>query len=404
MKEIIQKSTAVLLALFLLLALLPMGASYAASAETSVDWLWPSATARNITSAFGYRVLDSGVDYHAGMDIGAAYNTPIRAAKSGVVMSGSSYHNTNTNTSTQGDDGTANSITLKHDDGTYSRYVHMLAHDMATPGQRVEQGETIGYVGATGKASGPHIHFSIGTSSDFTKNSTTLICPMPTNPEITGKTLNVTKTREHGWPTELTTYVFEPCTYLSQCTYYPTYMTVKMSTAAPLWSLPCSSETNPSSQKIVSSMPVGTQLTVTAVYKNTVTTEAHYWYKATTPDGKSGYVYAKNAADSRSYLDGDVVIDNPKYPSNPHTQGQAFPIEGDIRSNQNILTAVRGSILSGSSVYADNDCTVELSGKSFSLKGSAINTAMKFKSLPAGSYTYKVTVSLSNIIPTTERR
>ena len=55
---------------------------------------------------------------------------------------------------------------VRHDDGKYSMYAH-LASIYVSPGQRVEKGTVIGGMGATGYATGVHLHFSIWTGYPY---------------------------------------------------------------------------------------------------------------------------------------------------------------------------------------------------------------------------------------------
>jgi murein DD-endopeptidase MepM/ murein hydrolase activator NlpD len=58
-------------------------------------------------------------------------------------------------------DGAAgNYVSINHGDGFSSSYLHMT-HYIVSPGQYVEQGQIIGYVGSTGASTGPHLHFAI---------------------------------------------------------------------------------------------------------------------------------------------------------------------------------------------------------------------------------------------------
>ncbi|WP_350343564.1 M23 family metallopeptidase [Proteinivorax tanatarense] len=108
---------------------------------------WPVTGA--ITSSYGYRMhpIRNVKSFHRGIDIGAKRGTPILAAASGeVVYSGyrSSYGNT---------------VILKHGE-SFTLYAH--AHKLKVEeGQWVEKGEVIATVGATGMATGPHLHFEV---------------------------------------------------------------------------------------------------------------------------------------------------------------------------------------------------------------------------------------------------
>jgi murein DD-endopeptidase MepM/ murein hydrolase activator NlpD len=84
---------------------------------------------------------------HNGIDIGARAGTPVVAANPGLVIYS---HN--------GLSGYGNLVMLVHSDATVTFYAHLRAA-YVQPGQRVRRGETIGEVGSTGLATGPHLHF-----------------------------------------------------------------------------------------------------------------------------------------------------------------------------------------------------------------------------------------------------
>jgi murein DD-endopeptidase MepM/ murein hydrolase activator NlpD len=105
-----------------------------------------------ITSGFGMRrhPLLRYSKMHTGVDFGAPTGTPIRAASSGVVdLAGrhGAYGNT---------------IVLKHGEKYKTLYAHMsrLAAGVRK-GRRVNQGQIIGYVGTTGRSTGPHLHYEV---------------------------------------------------------------------------------------------------------------------------------------------------------------------------------------------------------------------------------------------------
>ncbi len=83
---------------------------------------------------------------HLGTDYAAPYGTPIRSTAAGVVIA-ASYTS-----------GNGNYIKVKHDDTYTTQYLHMSKFaEGIHVGTFVEQGQTIGYVGATGLATGPHV-------------------------------------------------------------------------------------------------------------------------------------------------------------------------------------------------------------------------------------------------------
>ncbi|HSH23170.1 MAG TPA: peptidoglycan DD-metalloendopeptidase family protein [Acidimicrobiales bacterium] len=102
--------------------------------------IWP--TSGRVTSGFGAR----WGRLHAGIDIGAPTGTPIWATKEGtVIFSGVQS-------------GYGNVVIVSHGGGLTTLYGHQ-SRIAASNGQRVNQGDTIGYVGNTGRSTGPHLHF-----------------------------------------------------------------------------------------------------------------------------------------------------------------------------------------------------------------------------------------------------
>ena len=103
-----------------------------------------------ITSGFGPRVhpIYGDVRVHTGIDFGASYGTPIRAAADGVVVSAGPLG------------GYGNATVIDHGNGLATLYGHQSSIAVA-PGQRVSRGQVIGYVGCTGLCTGPHLHFEV---------------------------------------------------------------------------------------------------------------------------------------------------------------------------------------------------------------------------------------------------
>jgi murein DD-endopeptidase MepM/ murein hydrolase activator NlpD len=100
-----------------------------------------------IGAAFGE--YGSWSRYHTGIDFRAGHGTPIRAVKSGVVLyAGNSG------------DWAGNHVAIKHGDGMTTMSSHMSSVAVRA-GQTVRAGQIIGYVGATGRAFGAHLHFEL---------------------------------------------------------------------------------------------------------------------------------------------------------------------------------------------------------------------------------------------------
>jgi murein DD-endopeptidase MepM/ murein hydrolase activator NlpD len=104
-----------------------------------------------IASGFGYRIdpIYKTVKMHAGLDFSAPQGTPIYATADGVVK-----------TSGFSDGGYGNHVVINHGYGYETLYGHMVRVKART-GQRVKRGDLIGYVGSTGKSTGPHCHYEV---------------------------------------------------------------------------------------------------------------------------------------------------------------------------------------------------------------------------------------------------
>jgi len=110
--------------------------------------LWPAVGP--ITSSFGERVdpMTGGGEFHKGIDIGAAYGAAVRAAADGVVLKAGVG------------DGYGREIIIDHGNGINTVYGH-LSGFAVTAGERVRRGEVIGYVGESGRATGPNLHYEV---------------------------------------------------------------------------------------------------------------------------------------------------------------------------------------------------------------------------------------------------
>ena len=118
---------------------------------------WPLPVAGTITSPQGYRTdpITGETSYHSGTDIAVPEGTPILAAADGTVIIANAldswggsygYH-----------------VKLDHGGGLTTLYAH-CSSICVTAGQQVKAGEVIAYVGQTGRATGPHLHFEVHSS------------------------------------------------------------------------------------------------------------------------------------------------------------------------------------------------------------------------------------------------
>ncbi|MBT9484316.1 M23 family metallopeptidase [Sediminibacterium sp.] len=108
-------------------------------------------TLNRVSSGFGYRIDPVYKDrrLHPGLDFTAPIGTPIYAAADGVVKDAG--FNTG---------GYGNRVVVNHGFGYETLYAHMV-RIKARVGTKVKRGEVIGYVGSTGKSTGPHLHYEV---------------------------------------------------------------------------------------------------------------------------------------------------------------------------------------------------------------------------------------------------
>lgn len=122
---------------------------------------WPLPQSYPITSRFGYREdpFTGEIAYHSGTDIGAPGGTPILAAADGTV--------TIANAIDSWGGGYGYHIRINHNDTFDTLYAH-CSSICVTVGQKVKQGEVIGYVGTTGNSTGNHLHFEVWQNGERT--------------------------------------------------------------------------------------------------------------------------------------------------------------------------------------------------------------------------------------------
>jgi len=123
---------------------------------TTADWvransapnLWP--VEGPVTASFGERIdpFNGEGAFHSGIDISAPVGQPIVAPADGVVIYADFLG------------GYGRAVMIVHGHGISTRYGH-LASFAVSPGQQVHRGDTIGYVGVSGRSTGPHLHYEV---------------------------------------------------------------------------------------------------------------------------------------------------------------------------------------------------------------------------------------------------
>ncbi len=151
---------------FVALPILSDGSSFATAAggvESAIDTLEklrrvlphvpleaPLPGELEITSGFGPRIdpFLGTPALHTGVDLLDDYGAPVRATAAGTVVSAGF------------DGGYGNMVEIDHGNGLTTRYAHLSSIEVA-PGQNVSLGTVLGRIGATGRATGPHLHYEV---------------------------------------------------------------------------------------------------------------------------------------------------------------------------------------------------------------------------------------------------
>ena len=118
--------------------------------SASIPMLVPVTTSRSMSSNFGMRVhpVLGGFRMHKGVDLPASTGTPIHATADGVIGRADWFG------------GYGLCVEIEHGANLETRYGHMSRIAVAE-GQHVHKGDVIGYVGSTGRSTGPHLHYEV---------------------------------------------------------------------------------------------------------------------------------------------------------------------------------------------------------------------------------------------------
>jgi murein DD-endopeptidase MepM/ murein hydrolase activator NlpD len=125
---------------------------------TNTPTLWPLKNGVGIiTTRFGWttEVFTKAGYNHNGVDFAWGVGTPIVATADGTVIQ----------RGTTADLG--NNISIQHKYGYWTRYAHLSSFAGKNKGDSVKRGDVIGYLGDTGKASGPHLHYEVRLGSSY---------------------------------------------------------------------------------------------------------------------------------------------------------------------------------------------------------------------------------------------
>ena len=130
------------------LAATPVGAGTDWASLADAPTLWP--VVGPITSSFGEREdpFNGEGAFHTGIDISAPWGEPVRATADGTVASASDIT------------GYGRAIILDHGNGIETLYAHLSGYAV-TAGEEVHEGQVIGYVGTSGRSTGPHLHYEV---------------------------------------------------------------------------------------------------------------------------------------------------------------------------------------------------------------------------------------------------
>lgn len=129
-----------------------VGTRYQPSVGSLYSWGWPTQGGWMLTSSYQYRSnpFSGWRELHAALDIaGPGYGSQIYAANNGTIYK-AEWHNS-----------FGYHVIINHNNGYYTLYAHLSGIRKSKVGSIVGRGEVIGYMGMTGDATGPHLHYEI---------------------------------------------------------------------------------------------------------------------------------------------------------------------------------------------------------------------------------------------------
>jgi murein DD-endopeptidase MepM/ murein hydrolase activator NlpD len=108
-----------------------------------------------LSSDYGMRThpVLGGRRAHSGVDLAGATGTPVYATADGIVSRADRFGSY------------GNYIAIEHGGELQTRYAHLSGFEV-TAGQRVVKGQLIGYIGSTGRSTGPHLHYEVRVAGE----------------------------------------------------------------------------------------------------------------------------------------------------------------------------------------------------------------------------------------------
>ena len=133
------------------------GTKYIPDVGSTTSWGWPTDSGWTLSSGYVWRTspITGRRELHGGLDIsGTGYGSNIYASNNGRVKE-AGYHYSY-----------GNHVIIDHNNGYLTLYAHMSKINVKV-GQVVARGDVIGFVGMTGAATGPHLHYEIWKGCDY---------------------------------------------------------------------------------------------------------------------------------------------------------------------------------------------------------------------------------------------
>ncbi len=179
-------------------------------------------------------------------------------------------------------------------------------------------------------------------------------------------------------------------TYADECSYFSSNLYATVTENAPVYSSPCTTETDARSQ-LRYELNAGERIHAVGLYQNP---EGEFWYAL--DDGNSGYIPAdKTAVISLDYSDIQAVDI-----AAPHNlrQGNSFSLKGQVLSDYNQIYTIRAQVyaLDGETTSEVYSITDMVDGLEYNLQGSTLSSKLYFRKLSKGTYLYKLAAVVGN--------